>query len=82
METKQTAVQWFNQQLINRQNGSGDSRSWDEIFKQALEMEREQHGNTWDFGIQEAEQREWNTVRLYPNFDDYYDKTYGGQDER
>jgi hypothetical protein len=42
MNSKQTAVQWFNQQLVDRQNGNGDSRSWDKILQQALEMEREQ----------------------------------------
>jgi len=37
-----TAVEWFNQQLVDRQNGNGDSRSRDEIFEQAKEMEKEQ----------------------------------------
>jgi hypothetical protein len=37
-----TAVEWFNQQLVDRQNGNGDSRSRDEIFEQAKEMENEQ----------------------------------------
>jgi hypothetical protein len=41
METKQlTSVEWFNQQLVDRQNGNGDSRSRDEIFQQAKEMEK------------------------------------------
>ena len=39
---KQTAVEWFNQQLVDRQNGNGDSRSRDEIFEQAKAMEKEQ----------------------------------------
>ena len=37
-----TAVEWYNQQLVDRQNGNGDSRSRDEIFEQAKEMEKEQ----------------------------------------
>jgi len=37
-----TAVEWFNQQLVDRQNGKDDSRSWDEIFQQAKAMEKEQ----------------------------------------
>ena len=37
-----TAVEWFNQQLVDRQNGNGDSRSRDEIFEQAKAMEKEQ----------------------------------------
>ena len=40
-----TAVEWFNQQLVDRQNGNGDSRSRDEIFEQAKEMEKEQIKN-------------------------------------
>ena len=42
MQNKQTAVEWFNQQLVDRQNGNGDSRSRDEIFEQAKQMEKEQ----------------------------------------
>lgn len=36
---KKSSVEWFNQQLVDRQNGNGDSRSRDEIFEQAKEME-------------------------------------------
>ena len=36
-----TAVEWYNQQIVDRQNGNGDSRSRDEIFEQAKEMEKE-----------------------------------------
>jgi hypothetical protein len=42
---KQTAVQWLVQKLTNRQNGVYDGfpiLSLDEIYKQALEMEKEQ----------------------------------------
>ena len=41
-EKQLTAVEWFNQQLVDRQNGNGDSRSRDEIFEQAKVMEKEQ----------------------------------------
>jgi hypothetical protein len=37
---QQTATQWFNQQLVDRQNGNGDSRSLDEIFDVAQKMEK------------------------------------------
>ena len=39
-----TAVEWYNQQIVDRQNGNGDSRSRDEIFEQAKRMEKEQIG--------------------------------------
>ena len=75
MEKKQTAVQWFNQQLIDRQNGNGDSRSWDEILQQALQMEREQiidaYGNI-----------ELDDDGNILNSEQYYNETYEGQNER
>jgi len=37
-----TAVDWFNQQLVDKQNGNGDNRSWEEIFEQANEMFEQQ----------------------------------------
>lgn len=43
MEKQFTAVEWFNQELIDRQNGNGDSRSRDEIFEEAKQLEHAQH---------------------------------------
>jgi hypothetical protein len=40
MENK-SAVEWYNQQIVDRQNGNGDSRSFDEIFQQAKEIEHQ-----------------------------------------
>ena len=47
---KQTAVEWFNQQLVDRQNGNGDSRSRDEILEQAKVMFEEQIIDAFDEG--------------------------------
>ena len=47
-----TAVEWYNQQLVDRQNGNGDSRSRDEIFEQAKEMEKQR---AIDFGYDIAD---------------------------
>ena len=52
-----TAVEWFNQQLVDRQNGNGDSRSRDEIFEQAKEMEKEQICNAWFGGYLNGESK-------------------------
>ena len=67
----QTAVQWFNQQLVDRQNGKGDSRSWSEILEQANQMFKEQIIETWKHGN-------------LPTFlgraltaEEYYKETYG-----
>lgn len=60
-----TAVEWFNQQLVDRQNGNGDSRSRDEIFEQAKAMENKQKiefacavYDKYNFGPQEISFRE------------------------
>jgi len=51
MSNKQlTAVDWLIQQFVDRQNGDGDSRSWDEIVSQAKEMEAEQKENDYSDG--------------------------------
>lgn len=69
---KQTAVEWFNQQLLKRQNGSGDSRSWDEILEQAKELEKQQITEGYFKGF----------TRELGNRDEdaegYYNETYGG----
>jgi hypothetical protein len=71
---KQTAIQWFNQQLIDRQNGDGDSRSWDQILQQAIEMEREQIDNFIDF----INERHFNQFIISKDEAEiYYNETYG-----
>ena len=60
-----TAVEWFNQQIVDRQNGNGDSRSRDEIFEQAKEMEKEYIKKGWlqdrdiTFGDWQQEFEQW-----------------------
>ena len=39
---KQTSIEWFNQQLVDKQNGKGDSKSWNDIFEQAKEMHKQE----------------------------------------
>jgi hypothetical protein len=81
---KQTAVNWFNQQLIDRQNGNGDSRSWDEILQQALQMEREQIDKFNDF-LEKEKQLEISDLktieRIQWYYNTYFNETFGGQDE-
>jgi len=47
---QQTAVEWLINEIIAKQNGKGDSRSMDEIFKQAKEMEKQQIESAWKRG--------------------------------
>jgi hypothetical protein len=65
-----TAVEWFNQQLVDRQNGNGDSRSRDEIFEQAKEMEKEQMEITWNNAIDAQLKDKWDS------YDDFHKTTF------
>ena len=69
--TQWTAVEWLFEEI--------DKTYWDyltteqqrEIVQQALEMERKQHGNTWDAAIQAYEDRGHVQVRAWSDFDEY-----------
>lgn len=63
-EKQLTAVEWFNQQLVDRQNGNGDSRSRDEIFEQAKAMEEDEAHKAYlyghEVGFMKAKEHELN----------------------
>ena len=68
-----TAVEWFNQQLVDRQNGNGDSRSRDEIFEQAKEMEKQQIIDA-HFAAQIEDIRFWDEAKQEAL--DYYNEKF------
>jgi hypothetical protein len=73
--SKQTAVEWLVQKLINRQNGIVDEfpvLSLDEIYDQAKEMEKEQIENAYWDGGQDVPA---NVCRC----EEYYSENYGGK---
>ena len=74
MKNKQTAVEWFNQQLVDRQCGNGDSRSWDEILDQAIEMEKEQIEKAFQHSIVAI------VVGKILSPEEYYNETYNKKD--
>jgi hypothetical protein len=45
--------------------------------KELLELEKIQHGNSWDSGIDAHEKRAYNISRSHVDFDDYFIETYG-----
>ena len=64
-ETKQTAVEWLIQKLINKQNGVFDGfpyLSVDEIYDKAKEMEREQ---MIEFGAKCLQSQNENSTSIY-----------------
>jgi hypothetical protein len=84
-ETKKTGVEWYHQQIVDRQNGNGDSRSLDEILDQAKEMHKEEminfHIEVMKSGLKEEGERIWEEAYL-PKISSIatqkYNETYGG----
>ena len=79
-----TAVEWQFEQLFNSFEKFNNSEyTFDEYLKrnleireQAKEMEKQEHGKTWDAALSKYEVRAGNYMRAYEDFDDYYDETF------
>jgi hypothetical protein len=71
---KKTAVEWFFKKLNENQDKT--YKEIELIFEQAKEMEKEQHGKTWDTALDKYEVRAGNYMRAYEDFDEYYNETY------
>lgn len=72
MKKKKTAVQWLAEQLIPNAMRMFDAKTCNAIEK-ALQMEREQ--------IEDAYNSARNDHHQMYFADEYFNKTYGGQDE-
>jgi hypothetical protein len=51
------------------------------LLDKAKEMEKEQHATTWDTAMDKLNARGGNMVRAWVDFDDYYEQTFGGNNE-
>lgn len=78
-KSNKTAVDWLKKEL----EGYGDPQycelTWnelDELCEQAKEMEKQQHGQTWDKSLDNFKARGMNEMRAYCDFDDYYKEAY------
>ena len=78
---KQTAVEWLIKKLTNRQNGILDGfphLSLDEIYSQALEMEKEQKEFCWDIAyLSGGFVGKGLPNHEFPTFEQYYTEVYG-----
>jgi hypothetical protein len=75
--TKQTALQWYIKQCENIKYNplekNGYTIAKEKIIKQALEMEKEQILDAVKYGCSD-----WGSAK---DAEQYYNETYGGQDE-
>ena len=74
---KQTAVEWLENEFkeAHKMFGGIDT-NWIKRFEQAKEMEKQQHGKTWDTALDKYEVRAGNYMRAYEDFDEYYNETF------
>jgi hypothetical protein len=73
---QQTAVNWLIEQMIAKQNGKGDSRSMDEIFDQAKEIEFRQIMEAFDNGDHCIDLPDGSWKQKYDSPEQYYTQTY------
>jgi hypothetical protein len=68
-----TAVELLKRDLDSEmKSGTKMFVNWDMY----LEVEKKQHGKTWDTALDKYEVRAGNYMRAYEDFDDYYSETY------
>jgi hypothetical protein len=62
-----SAIEWILEQTMYMR-----STKWPDIVEQALEMNKKQHGDTWDAAIKAYRDRGHNVVRAIVDFDEYW----------
>jgi hypothetical protein len=74
---KQSSIEWLFFELSYTPK---DKFEWHTILRKAKAMHREDMGKTWDSALDRGQERAWNVMRAYDDFDEYYTETFGGQD--
>ena len=64
-----TAVEWILEQTMYIH-----STKWPDIVEEALEIEKKQHGETWDAALLHVDKRGGVILRALVDFDEYWQK--------
>ena len=86
---QQTAVSWLSNQahelFEQYSEGKFDRITLNKLMLQATEkakeMHKQEHATTWDKSMDNLDARGGIIVRAYVDFDEYYNKTYGGGEQ-
>jgi hypothetical protein len=70
-DKKQSSVEWFAERIK-----SDRIFSFEKVLEQAKTMHKEEMGKTWDSALDAGQERAWNIMRAYADFDDYYNETF------
>lgn len=71
-----SAVQWLVNQLEKYEDYAKISYKCLGEIEVALEMEKDEHGKTWDAAIDKYEARARNYTRAWEDFDEYYEERF------
>ena len=71
---KQTAVEWLIHEL--GEYFPHEVGRIELVVNKAKAMEKEQHGETWDYAMKNYDERGGVFARAWSDFDDYYKETY------
>ena len=63
-----TAVEYLVQQICGEH-----TEAWEKEIKQALQMQKQEHGETWNAAIQAHENRGFVISRSLCDFDNYFE---------
>ena len=77
METVQTAVEWLMSEMLKPDM----YKIWVTLLERAKAMEKQQLANAWDKACDQYIYRDGNLVKVWKDFDKYYNDTYGSNNQ-
>lgn len=74
---EQSAVDFLHSKILLRIGlDDNDILELRELVNLAKKLEKQQLMKTWTKAIDQTQERAWNVVRAYDDFDDYYEQTF------
>ena len=77
-------MDWLYTEIERLTTRAGIHMIWnmmDDLLNQAKDMEKLQHGYTWDSALEYHEKRGYNLMRTIDDFDDYWENKFGGEND-
>jgi len=78
-----TSIEWLIEELSRDDDFIFNGIINSELIKEAKQMHKKEHGDTWDAALLQGSKRAGNFMRAYEDFDNYYQETFvsKGSDE-
>ena len=73
-DKKQSSVEWLILEIKKRRY-VGEFVPYS-LFEQAKAMHKSEMSKTWDSALDAGQERAWNVMRAYSDFDEYYENTF------